>query len=406
VQVLVAGLWEGLTVVLADAPKSNGASLLDEVDARAHVSPVPGLHTFTPNNYEGAMLPLPNLRSVRFAPTPSARFLLRTSGTTTGQGKWIALSDANVLANLDSHLPHLSLQEEHSRVLSLLPWRHVFGLVLDLLASLHVGAEIARPRLPQNGGWAKAVCEVGAEMQATHLNAVPLMLERLIATECGRRFLQSLEGGVVGGAPIHANLAAFLRTTRLRVGYGQTEASPGIALGEPGYFPAPNYLGRPLGCEIEISDHNELCFCGPNACLGEWNPLTGLRLLDPERTVSTGDIVRTNGRDLFFAGRTDDTFKLANGKRVESAVYEAAVCQTFEQVSEVLLHSPDGNALELLISTTEPTQTPPTIAQVAPLLGSLGERLQSVCRVSSDFWVRTGKGTRSRYASLQKWNAD
>ncbi len=56
VQVLIAAIWEGVTVALADPPKTNEAAslLLTELDARAQIALVPGPHTFTPDNYEGA----------------------------------------------------------------------------------------------------------------------------------------------------------------------------------------------------------------------------------------------------------------------------------------------------------------------------------------------------------------
>lgn len=428
VQVLVAALWEGYTIIPVVPPAhTNGLTgILETFDARCAVADrAYGLScVWVGTNCEGPQNETVSLRAARHVPTPEARFLLSTSGTTARpgmSGRSIALSDANVLSVLDSHLPHLGLHEAESRVLSILPWCHAFGLVLDLLAALLAGAEISVPVVPKEpGGFGprslEAVCEAGEQMQVTHLNMVPLVAARLGQTVRGYKLLQSLKGGIVGGAPIGSEVADLLATTRLRVGYGLTEAGPGVALGEPGIWPGANYLGQPLGCEtlVAVSDDapltdkrnpavaGELFFRGPNAHLGEWTAQEGFHTLPPNRWVATGDLVQEDD-GLFFAGRRDDAFKLANGRRVEAGVWENRLREGFPALSDVLLYSPDGQQLAALVSITssKPAQIP-TVKQFSEALGPLGARFANLRVVPTDFWVRTPKGTRIRAACLAR----
>jgi acyl-CoA synthetase (AMP-forming)/AMP-acid ligase II len=260
---LVAALWEELT--FAPVPDTADADrAADEVDARVVVAA------------DGAA----RLRTAQGPPTPAARLLLQTSGT-TGARRWVALSDANVCAVLDSHAPALALGG--ATVLSVLPWHHAFGLVIQLLPALAAGADVVRD--PGGGRDVDALLRLAAEHPVTHLDAVPHTAGLLAARADGRALLARLRGGVVGGAPIDAALAAALAATRLRVGYGQTEASPGIALGAPGAWRAGT-LGRPLGCRVRVDADGVLAFRGPNACLGLWE---GGRLvaLPPDRWART-----------------------------------------------------------------------------------------------------------------------
>jgi acyl-CoA synthetase (AMP-forming)/AMP-acid ligase II len=407
VQVLVAAIWEGLTLVPVGPRgcRENGVDLITAVDARCRIADTPeangeDAHTLYAPTCEGPLYPEGfRLREARLPGTPETRFLLRTSGTTSG-GRFVALSDAAVWRVLDSHLPALRLREAETRLLSVLPWHHAFGLVLDLLPALLSGAEINR--VLSGGGDVDALLRVGEEVGATHLNAVPLTIRRLGASERGRRLLRSLRGGIVGGAPVDGPLAELLATTRLRAGYGQTEAGPGIALGEPGVWPGAGYLGRPLGCHTRIGVDGVLHFSGVNAFSGYWSPENGLVSRAESGWVRTGDIVQTApGGHLFFAGREDDAFKLSNGRCVEAGFYEARLMARVTAITDALLYSPDGETLEAAVTVAPGAPVPP-LSEVAGALGSLGGRLTRLRPVSDSFWARTPKGTVLRRETLER----
>lgn len=399
VQVMVAALWQGLSIALLP-PGEDVTEYFDEMDACAAVSDadlrygvsspddsIP--HTWRPEGLTGPASAPSTLRNTTQPRFPDVRFLLRTSGT-TGTPTWVALSDRNVLSVLASHMPHLDLQ--NARTLSVLPWFHAFGLILDFLPALLSEAEIIRD--PNGGRDPEELLRLTRAWGATHLSAVPLVIDRLKQTDGGPGMLCSLSGGIVGGAPVSGSLAQLLSGTSLRAGYGQTEASPGITLGPPGHW-AANYLGRPVGCEISISDSGELHFRGDNACIGVWSN-RHLTRLDPDRLVATGDKVEQDGDDLFFRGRRDNTFKLSNGRVVQAGHIESKLKQRFRTLDEAFVFTPDGDNVALALRLTGPDRKSPSDESLRMTIGDLRERLIDITVVAPDTWVSTPKGTVAR----------
>jgi len=395
VQVLVAAIWDGVTVAIA-SPDDDVQELCAALDARAAVAPEPGMHSWTAMAYAGPASAPTALRSAEQSTTSSVRLLLRTSGTTQ-LARWVALSDRNVLSVLASHLPRLTLK--NARVLSVLPWSHAFGVVLDLLPALLAGAEIIRD--PEGGRDPSSLVQLGEGWGATHLSAVPLTMERLLKQEGGPSLLNRLHGGIVGGAPVPGPLADRLSETRLRVGYGQTEAAPGITLGPPGQW-AANYLGRPLDCDVTVADDGELLFEGPNACVGIWRRHEGLERRDPTRTVHTGDLVRREGDDFFFEGRKDTAFKLSNGRLVRAGAWEGRLKSEYSFLHDALLFTPDGTDLALALCTARPPADCPPLNELRDLLGALGNRLVDVGTIPPEEWQQRPKGTVDRDAMTRR----
>lgn len=415
VQVLVAALWEGLALAVAP-PGPQGEGLLEDLDARLLVAADrPGPGVWVPDGPAGPGPARGPLRPASLAPTSAACLLLRTSGTTGGP-RWVALSERGVCAVLDSHLPALGVDGAH--VVSALPWHHAFGLVLDLLPALLRAASLVRD--PAGGRDPAALAALLGRGPAV-LSAVPATAAALAGLPGGAAVLAGIAGGVVGGAPVGADLAGALRGTALRAGYGQTEASPGIALGAPGRWRA-GYLGRPLGCSVRLVG-GELQFSGPNACLGTWGP-GGLPALDPARWVGTGDAVElvpsddsaadgVDGGDLVFAGRTADHFKLGNGRWVATTVHEPAVRAALAAqdavtaggaVDSAVLCTPDGAALDLVLvvapGTARDAGADGRAARTA--LGPLGGALRRVVHVPRDRVVTDAKGAVDRAATVRE----
>lgn len=392
VQVLVAALWESLSVALLP-PNGDFDGALDALDARATVAPAPHPHGWTPDGCAGPRTTPEALRTTSTPRTPDVRFLLQTSGT-TGSAAWVALSDRNVLSVLASHLPHLRLNE--ARLLSVLPWSHAFGLVLDLLPALFAGAEVIRD--PEGGRSPSRILSLRDAWGATHLNAVPLTIERVLNHEHGADFLSELHGGIVGGAAISAPLAQALSQTQLRVGYGQTEASPGITLGAPGEW-AANYLGTAVGCEVKVTEEGELCFRGPNACLGFWSD-GQLHRAARDRWVHTGDLVERSGSRFYYRGRTDDAFKLPNGRLVRVHTVETRLKQALDGLRDALVYTGDGIQVGVALCVDEDT-APPSRDSVRDCLRPLDTWLDRTSILNPDAWKWLPSGEVDRRAMTQ-----
>ena len=394
-QVLIASIWQELTIALVPET-AMVEQTLQQVDARCIVALKEGQHTLVPNGVEGPGYPAPQLRSTIASPTPAARFLLQTSGT-TGAPRWIALSDRNILSVLNSHIEALGLHE--ARVLSVLPWNHAFGLIIDLLTAAFSGAEIIRD--PNAGKDPESIISLAKTWEATHLSAVPLTLKRLFDSHAGTALLQSLKGGVVGGAPVSSNLASLLQKTKLRVGYGQTEASPGICLGISGHWRA-NFLGKPIGCQTQIDQHGQLCFKGHNACYGIWDGIK-LNVLPNDRWVETGDRVVEEKEGYVYRGRINDRFKLENGRMVEAGSLEFLLKETIPPIEDALMYSPNGESLTLLVRTINEQIN--LIEAIKECLGGLGSLVDDVCVLPEQAWIRTRKGDIARDATIQSFSS-
>ncbi len=390
--VLVAALSEGYTVAMV-APERSGHSgqLLTELDARIFI----GGDGFASVFPESDGIPPANnceLRNAVGRPTPEICMLMRTSGS-SGAAKTMALSMRNIMTVIDAHMPAMGL--EGAIVLSLLPWHHSFGLIINLLPAIFAGSTVVREAT--GGRDPKSILEMARNYPPTHMSMVPLQAERLSESAEGLALLQSLDGGAVGGAPVGAELAATLRGTRLRAGYGQTEASPGVSLGEPGVW-CTGYIGKPIGCRTRIGESGVLEVCGANVCLGHWAD-GGLVLLDADRWLSTGDVVQpaTIGEagGLVFLGRVDANIKLANGRLVEVGNIEAAICQRVRGVGEAWVFSPDGHGLVVAVLLLRGASVPDDRA-CAACLGVLADRFGGVVVLDYRSLPRTGKGAVDR----------
>lgn len=377
-----ATLASGVTLVPVPE-REDPAALLDPLDARLGVAMATSHPQIVVPMSDGSAPRGPFQTRDAAARTEGIAFLLRTSGTTVAP-RFIALRDAGVLAVLRSHLPRIGIDDRN--VLSVLPWNHAFGLVLDLLpALLH-----ARRIVPAGDAArdASALRTLATANDIDHLSMVPLIASRLAATPDGPAFLQSLGGGLVGGAPVDATLADIMSQTRLRIGYGQTEASPGIMLSEPGEF-AEALLGRPIGCDVRIEQDDVLSFRGPNVCAGVWVD-GALQPLDVDGWHRTGDIVSLRDGRYTYIGRTSMTFKLSNGRMVPAPHLEAAIRRAVPQVTDVVLAPQGGALLDVLYSTADARPLPETIFRA--VLGGLAEYLGRAIHLDGQQWVRTPKG--------------
>jgi long-subunit acyl-CoA synthetase (AMP-forming) len=254
----------------------------------------------------------------RFHPKPSASVfpavILFTSGT-GGGARAIALGEAGLLSVVDSH--HAALgYPPGARVTGCLPWTHAFGFTLEFLMALLKGGEL-RSVLPASLG------DVTTEHPPDVLFGVPRTIAALPDAT-----LRSVAMGIVGGAPIRGALRARLERTQLRVGYGQTECSPGVALGRPGEWDRDDFLGRPLGCEVALGSPDsegarELHVRGSNTALAAIEGDGSVRLVGADGWLATGDLaLGTADGGFIYQGRCDERFKLSNGRMVNPVPLE------------------------------------------------------------------------------------
>ncbi len=393
--VLVAAAWEGLSLAPID-PRAELEPAAIAVDAAVVVGPDAGPGVACPTGAASPPAGGIEVRRTRLGPTPDVLFLLRTSGT-SGHPRTVALSEANVLAVLQSHVPRLDY-EPGSVVASVLPWHHSFGLVLELLAALLSQAIVIRD--PRGGRDPAALLDLLIRRDITHLHSVPLTIRRLLDLPGGPAVAGRLREGIIGGAPVTASMVEPLRRTRLRAGYGQTEAGPGLMLGEPGCW-VRGMLGAPLGCEVRVGPSGSLAFRGPNRCLGYFDHASGVvpqpRLDADDGWLQTGDLVQPIDDGQFvYLGREDDAFKLANGRWVDAAAVEQTLCRSVPEVDEAVVFTTDGERLFVAVVLVRGADVPNLRTRVSAALGPLAPHLAAVIQVPAADLSRTGKGVPDR----------
>ena len=263
-QVLIAGLWEGLTLVPV-APGTDLATAAAAADATAAVV-VPDATSavrwaWSPGGSTGPGRGPATLRPAG-EPTPHARLLCLQAG----QGPWAALVDDNVEHAVDGLLG--ALHPSRARWLSVLPWHAPAGLLLDLLPSL-LGADLVVRPTADDEPTVQDVANTVERWQPTH-TVLPLeLVSRMLRHWGNLEPLTCVIDGLASGPGAEPELATQLRGTRLRTHRGPPELSCLATLGEPGIW-RPGALGRPVGCEIADGEAGGFLVSGRAVAGGRW----------------------------------------------------------------------------------------------------------------------------------------
>ena len=177
-----------------------------------------------------------------------------TSGT-SGFSKGVMIPYRAIFSNIEFGRKVLPQLNHTSRVVSMLPCAHMYGLMFEVLYELSVGCHVHfLSRLPSP----KIIMQALAEVKPTVVIAVPLVIEKIYKSKVkpvlekeGIRFLMKLPvlnqvvlnkvktelvnafGGefyevIVGGAAFNTEVEAFFKKMGFpfTVGYGMTECAP------------------------------------------------------------------------------------------------------------------------------------------------------------------------------------
>jgi long-chain acyl-CoA synthetase len=273
-------------------------------------------------------------------PNPSkAAALLYTSGT-TGRPKAVALSEQNILANIDGC--KLATGFDNAQVmLAVLPLFHAYGLTVTTLLPLTEGASVVVPErfIPRQ------ILQLIEKHRVSCLIAVPAQY-RVLTKESTVIDARSLWLCIAGAERLPERIADEFQERfghRLVQGYGTTELSPVVAFSPP-EDNSPGSVGRPLpNIQVTIRGESdellpageigEVCVAGPSVMLGY--------LGDPEATKSKirSGVLHTSDKGyldadgfLFLVGRADDLVKVSGEKVYPSEVENAL--ETIDGVEE------------------------------------------------------------------------
>ncbi|HEY9551039.1 MAG TPA: AMP-binding protein [Prevotella sp.] len=373
-----------------------------------------------------------------------------TSGT-TGFSKGVMLPYRALWGNLDfimsdigSHLP------ERSRILSILPMAHMYGLMLEFFFGICAGYHIYfLTRLPSPTFIAEALAEVKPNIVVS----VPLVVEKivrklvfpLVQTNKARLLLNmpvinkkikervcqkvkeifgsNMYEVIVGGAGMNAEVEEFLHNIGfpITMGYGTTETAPLITYSDASDF-VPRSCGTPVEhMEVKIVSEEpenvpgEIITRGLNVMLGYYkNPEATHAVLDKDGWYHTGDLatMSTDGH-VFIRGRIKNLLLGSNGQNVYPEEIENKL-NSMAMVNESVIVQ-NGDKLVGLVhpDMEEAQQMGFSLTDIAEIMEQnrieLNEALPSFCKLSAieikeEEFQKTPKKSIKRYLYQNIYN--
>ena len=290
--------------------------------------------------------------------------MLFTSGTTS-ISKAVALSHKNICSNLMDISSILDVNSSDV-FLSFLPLHHVFECTVGFLFSLYVGAETVFcdgiRHIPENL----------AEYKVSVMASVPAIYERLFKIikkhleKQGKveqifkdeekykdssieekkevfKEIHDLLGGniklfISGAASLDPSIEEKFRRLGFNMvqGYGLTETSPVVAIGNKKYHKTGSIGKCVPSDEVKLLDINkdgigELAVKGPNVMLEYYENKEATEKVLKDGWFQTGDLARIDEDGyIFICGRKKSVIVLKNGKNI------------FPEEMETLINKEDG----------------------------------------------------------------
>jgi O-succinylbenzoic acid--CoA ligase len=281
-----------------------------------------------------------------------------TSGTTAAP-KGAMLTHAAHRASALGSAERLGTTAQN-RWLLCMPLFHVGGLSIVLRSAITGFAIVLEERFD-----AARVNHLLHSGDADTVSVVPTMLDRMLEDGGGRRYPSSLRCALVGGAPLHAALAARARAAAVPIAptYGLTETCSQVATAEP--RAAEDHganVGRPLsGVEVRIGDADEsglgeVLVRGPILMRGYFENDGATRAALRGGWLHTGDLGRLDAKGrLRVEGRRTDLI-ITGGENVMPQEVEC-VLTSHPDVADVAVYGvPDERWGERVIAAVVPSR--------------------------------------------------
>lgn len=306
-----------------------------------------------------------------------------TSGT-SGFSKGVMIPYRAILSNLQFAKKVLPQLDNKSKVVSMLPCAHMYGLMFEVLYELSVGCHVHfLSRLPSP----KIIMQALAEVKPNIVIAVPLVIEKIYKTKVkpilekeGIKFLMKVPGldqivlnkvktelvnafggefyeVIIGGAAFNKEVEAFFKRMGFpfTVGYGMTECAPIITYDdwkeEKLYScgkAAPNMEVR-IASADPVNIPGEIQVKGANVFLGYYkNETATSEVFTEDGWFRTGDMgVLDADGSLFIKGRTKCMILGPSGQNIYPEEVET-VLNSQPYVVDSLVIEDDGGLTALI----------------------------------------------------------
>jgi acyl-CoA synthetase (AMP-forming)/AMP-acid ligase II len=282
------------------------------------------------------------------------------SSGTTGVNKGVMLTHRNLVANVCQGAPAL-LAGEGERLIAVLPFFHIYGLVVLMCAAVSRGSTlVTMPRFDL-----EEFLRLLQDQRITRAYVAPPIVLALAKHPLVDKYdLSELKSIFSGAAPLDASLERAC-TERLGCeviqGWGLTETSPVVTTNynTPG-GPRPGSVGVPLpntemrvidpatGADVSRGETGELLVRGPQVMKGYLNaPEATAAMLDPDGWLHTGDLGTVDEHGyVFIVDRVKELIKY-KGLQVAPAELEAVLISHPEVADAAVVRYPDEQAGEV-----------------------------------------------------------
>ncbi|HEV2872912.1 MAG TPA: AMP-binding protein, partial [Actinomycetota bacterium] len=286
--------------------------------------------------------------------------VLPYSSGTTGVPKGVMLTHRNLVANICQGAPAL-LAGEGERLIAVLPFFHIYGLVVLMAAALSRGSTlVTMPRFDL-----EEFLRLLQDQRITRAYVAPPIVLALAKHPLVDKYdLSALQSILSGAAPLDAGLERAC-TERLGCeviqGWGLTETSPVVTTNyNTPQGPRPGSVGVPLpntelrvvdpatGADVSRGETGELLVRGPQVMKGYLNaPEATAAMLDPDGWLHTGDLGTVDEHGyVFIVDRVKELIKY-KGLQVAPAELEAVLISHPEVADAAVVRYPDEQAGEV-----------------------------------------------------------
>jgi acyl-CoA synthetase (AMP-forming)/AMP-acid ligase II len=282
------------------------------------------------------------------------------SSGTTGLPKGVMLTHRNLVANLCQGEPAL-LADEGERLIAVLPFFHIYGLVVLMAAALSRGSTlVTMPRFDL-----EQFLSLLQDQRITRAYLAPPIVLALAKHPLVDKYdLSALESIISGAAPLSAGLeraCAERLGCEVMQGWGLTETSPVVTSNyNTPRGPQPGSVGVPLpntemrvvdpatGADVSRGETGELLVRGPQVMQGYLNaPDATAAMLDPDGWLHTGDLGKVDEHGyVYIVDRVKELIKY-KGLQVAPAELEAVLISHPQVSDAAVVPYPDEEAGEV-----------------------------------------------------------
>ncbi len=296
-----------------------------------------------------------------------------TSGTSSLQPKLVLYSRENLIASVDQIFGLFDLQRIDTVFCYPQPF-HTFGLILGYVAAVVKQWKLVTGPGRYSSEFHKRWFNVESENLLT-LGTPLHFLDLAEFLQSHPRKIRPTYSAIIGGAPVTRSLWLTLRDELKieapSIGYGCTEASPGLTHLRPGVEPShDNEIGEMLpGVQMTLIPQIGLEFSGPNTCL---SMIRGPEIEFPERILIHDHLRQAKNKQFTFVGRFDQMINRGGEKiALDSLQQKLKFDLGLETLCVKLADKRLGEDLGILVKTAaaEPAHTEKVINYLATEFG-------------------------------------